>query len=96
MPEMPIVNLEDAIDASYWRIVLADIKNGNGVATVTLKSGVQLVGRVDRNGPSEPGISLKSGELKYTGSVHKEFVSDGGWHVIDFTQVAAITGSLSS
>jgi len=87
--ELDVVNLDDSVPASYWRVVLLDIKRGDGVAVVTLRSGVQLTGKVDRNGPSEPGISLKSGE--YRGG---SFTPDGGWHIVDFTAVAAITGKV--
>lgn len=95
MADFDIVNLEDSVPASYWRIVLLDIKNGDGVAVVTLKSGVQLAGRIDsRDDVQRQVISLKSGRWR-ANHPSDIFDLDGGWHVIDYTQVAAITGKVS-
>jgi len=67
------------IGTAYWMLVARDIDAGGGIITVTLRSGVQLVGRLDRE-LSKPANGLKLNTL------------DGGYHVINFAQIAAMTG----
>lgn len=94
MVDMDIVSLDDTVPASYWRIVLLDIKNGDGVAVVTLKSGVQLAGKVSTTPGQHQAVTLRSGcwRANHPSDI---FDLDGGWHVIDYTQVAAITGKVA-
>lgn len=94
MAELDVVSLDDAVPASYWRIVLLDIKRGDGIVVVTLKSGEKLEGQVDpQDGMQQQAITLKTVSLqaRYSGGVRDYLATDGGWHVIDYTQVAAIT-----
>ncbi len=62
---------------STLRIAAMDVANGSGVATVTLRSGVQLTGRVDKR--------LSMHEVLH-------LVTPNGWHTIDYIEIAAITG----
>lgn len=69
------------VPASEWNLSLMDISNGNGVATVTMKSGVQFEGKVKK---------LDFNSSLATFMLH---TTDGlGWIVIDYAEVAAITG----
>lgn len=64
---------------SNWKVSMCDIANGNGMATVTLHSGVQLEGTVDK-------------KLSMDGVLHLH--CPGGWHTIDYWEIAAITGKV--
>lgn len=63
-----------------WRLVLTDWFNGNANVTVTLKSGVQIKGKVDQH-PSKwlyaMGTLIRANEI----------------HNFDLNEVAAITAS---
>jgi hypothetical protein len=74
MPE-----LEERVHSSSWKLTIADIANGYGIATVTLRSGVQLEGSVDKK------LSVNDVLFLHT---------QGGWHTIDYTEIAAITGKV--
>lgn len=62
-----------------WKLSIYDIANGEGIATVTLRSGVQFVGTVDKR--------LSSGDVLFLRTL-----ATGGWHTIDYTEIAAVTG----
>lgn len=68
------------VQPAEWRLTLLDIENGGGTATVTLRSGVQLTGSYDSKLSQNASAFLRTNK--------------GGWHVIDYTEIAAITGSL--
>lgn len=72
---------EPAVGPAEWRLALADIDSGNGAATVTLRSGVQFEGRVDMrlSGSTQNTLFLRTFDGR-------------GWHAIDWSEVAAITG----
>lgn len=65
------------VHESSWRITIFDIANGGGFARVTLRSGVQLFGAPDKEKSMNEVLFMH----------HK-----GGWHVIDWSEIAAITG----
>ena len=69
---------------TYWPIVAHDVNNGNGVIIVTLKSGVVLEGTLNVQ-LSKSGEALHLHTLKYD-------EIDGGFHVIDLDEIAAMTG----
>lgn len=62
---------------STMRLGAHDIANGNGVCTATLKSGVQLVGKVN---------------TKLTNSDVLHLETERGWHTIEWDEVVAISG----
>jgi hypothetical protein len=68
----------DAVPDTLWRLVAADVYNGNGVATVTLRSGVQFTGRVNRELSKQEVLQLS--------------LPGGGWVSIDWTEIAAFVG----
>lgn len=65
---------------STMRLGTHDIANGNGLCTATLSSGVQLAGRVNTKLSNQDVLHLET---------------DLGWHVIDWQEVAAISGEPS-
>lgn len=65
--------------ASTFRLAAADIANGHGTATVTLRSGAAFHGRVNKQLTNEDVLHLTA-------------VGGGGWHTIDWNEIAAITG----
>lgn len=65
------------VSAASWRISAFDIANGNGIAVVTLRSGKEFTGRVNK-------------QLSMNDVLHLN--TDVGWHTIDWTEIAAITG----
>jgi hypothetical protein len=67
-----------SVGEASWRLAVFDIANGDGIATITLKSGVQLSGEVDR-GLSESDVLFVRTKTK-------------GWHTIDWEEIAAISG----
>lgn len=67
------------VHPSFWKISMCDIANGYGIATVTLRSGVVLEGSVNK-------------ELSLGDVLHLE--CPGGWHSIDYWEIAAITGKV--
>jgi hypothetical protein len=70
------------ISNAEWKISIIDIAKGNGTATVTLKSGVQLSGKADAEHIGDAMVALF-------------LTTKRGWHVIDYDQIAAITGEPS-
>lgn len=68
---------EPAVNEASWRLSATDIARGDGIATVTLRSGVQLTGSVD--------LMLSEHEV-----LHLKV--DRGWVSIDWTEIAAIAG----
>jgi hypothetical protein len=63
--------------ASMFRLSAFDVANGNGTATVTLRSGAAFEGEVDKH--------LSTGDLLH-------LKTPKGWHAIDYCEIAAITG----
>jgi hypothetical protein len=69
----------DGVGPATWRVVLSDWFNCGATVTITLKSGVQLVGKVDRH-PTKwlhDMATLANGRTQI--------------HNIDLTEVAAIS-----
>ncbi len=66
------------VGAATWRLICTDIANGGGTATVTLRSGTQLRGRVNSTFLDNPSTLHLRTTL--------------GWHAIDWTEIAAISG----
>lgn len=64
---------------STFRLAAMDVANESGVAIVTLRSGAEFRGRVDKR------LSLDVLHL----------VTAEGWHTIDYSEVAAISGESS-
>lgn len=69
----------ERVHPSLWKLSMCDIANGYGIATVTLRSGVQLEGSVNK-------------KLSMHDVLHLE--CPGGWHSIDYWEIAAITGKV--
>jgi hypothetical protein len=71
---------EPAVSAAEWRLTLHDIDSGNGVVCATLRSGAQFTGKVDlqMSGTGMNTLFLRTVE--------------GGYHVIDWTEIAVLTG----
>lgn len=67
----------DSLVASTFRLGVHDIANGDGIATVTLRSGVQLSGTVKLNLTDDVVLHLKTAR---------------GWHTIDWNDIAALSG----
>lgn len=67
-----------AVDASFWRLTLADIHKGNGIVTVTLRSGAVFSGLYHRDLSKHETLRLKQG---------------GGYVDIDWDEIAALAGS---
>lgn len=66
-----------AVNEASWRLSATDIARGDGIATVTLRSGAQLTGSVD--------LMLSEHEV-----LHLKV--DRGWVSIDWTEIAALAG----
>lgn len=73
---------EPAVGAAEWRLAILDIDSGGGICEVTLRSGVKLEGRPD------PKLSQSFNTLFMR--------HEHGWHVIDWTEIAAITGRVAT
>lgn len=69
-----------SVSESSWKLSAYDIANGGGTATVTLRSGVQLQGSVNK-------------ELSACDVLHLN--TPRGWHTIDWAEVAAFSGEPS-
>lgn len=69
--------VDPAVSEASWRLSAYDIANGDGIATVTLRSGAQLSGTVNK--------SLSAQEVLHLNT-------ERGWHTIDWTEIAAISG----
>lgn len=68
-----------AVDPARWKLAICDIANGYGMATVTLRSGIQLKGTVDKKMSMDDVLFLHC---------------SGGWHTIGYGEIAAITGKV--
>ena len=70
-----------AVHESEWRLSAHDIANGGGIATVTLRSGAQFRGTIEKshNPADSPMATL-------------HLTTDRGWVVIDWTEIAALGG----
>ena len=66
-----------SVHDSSWKLSIFDICNGDGIATVTLKSGVQLAGSPVKDMCQSDVCHLRT---------------DKGWHTIDWEEIAAISG----
>lgn len=79
---MPPSRDDAPVHESSWRLSAFDIANSDGVATVTLRSGVQLAGRVDKH--------LSLNEVLFLRTATR------GWHTVDWTEIAALSGEKAS
>lgn len=68
-----------SVPAASWRLSVADICNGNGVAVITLRSGVQLRGIPDQRLSQREVLHLRQPNID-------------GWSLIDWDEIAAVTG----
>lgn len=68
---------EAPVHESLWRLSAWDIANGDGIATVYLKGGATLSGRVNK---------------RLSGANVLHLTTERGWHTIDWTEIAAISG----
>lgn len=75
------------IDVSYWRVVLTDWWNCSATVTVTLRSGVQFTGKVDRHPAKMLGDCLDL-------VVNVRQINEKR-HAIDLAEVVAITADAS-
>lgn len=66
------------VHESEWRLSIYDIANGDGIAKVTLRSGVQITGKPSKSKSEHATLFM---------------YEDRGWHVIDWTEIAAISGA---
>lgn len=71
---------EPAVSAAEWRLTLHDIDKGGGMVRATLRSGAEFYGRADLG---LSGTGMNTLFLR---------TSEGGYHTIDWTEVAALTG----
>jgi hypothetical protein len=69
----------DGVAPATWRVVLSDWYNCSALVTITLKSGVQMTGKVDQH------------PTKWLHDMGTLTERNGTIHNIDLTEVAAIT-----
>lgn len=74
----------DGVAPTTWRVVLADWFNADATVTITLKSGVQFTGKVDRH----PTQWLHDMANLVNVDAHGRALTR---HTVDLTEVAGVT-----
>lgn len=82
---------DPAVGEASWRLTTTDIANGGGIAIVTLHSGVQHAGRVDKRLSAHEVLHMRTVNLDDR-QLGRPLDTDGGWVTIDWGQIASIQG----
>lgn len=77
----------DSLAPSIFRLSAHDIANGGGFAEIILKSGAKFNGEINLT-LGDDVLHLNA----YKFSEYQGWYKTGGWHTIDYNEIAAISG----